>query len=153
MAQQPMRARAYCAWLSLRVLRFWSACADVSVLPNSTDKLKGVIAGSIGMANQRRTWSRKPRFAEENRDDSSRREEHEPDEGSSQTNAWIWSAMVRLKNLMQISHFPLELLQGTAHHNVWFVQDGALAHFSIAVHNPIHATYYERWLGHGGHVA
>ncbi|GFX11166.1 hypothetical protein TNCV_4424251 [Trichonephila clavipes] len=30
-AQQPMRAKVYCSYLSLRGLRCWGACADASV--------------------------------------------------------------------------------------------------------------------------
>ncbi|GFW08188.1 hypothetical protein TNCV_956191 [Trichonephila clavipes] len=32
------------------------------VLPNSTDKYRGVIVGSMGTTNYRRTWGRKPDF-------------------------------------------------------------------------------------------
>ncbi|GFY06972.1 hypothetical protein TNCV_4090741 [Trichonephila clavipes] len=52
------------------------------VLPISTDKFSGVIVCLMGMTNHQRTWGRKPRLVGENRDSSSRREDHMPDEGS-----------------------------------------------------------------------
>ncbi|GFU06490.1 hypothetical protein TNCV_351441 [Trichonephila clavipes] len=40
------------------------------VLPNSTDKFRGVIVGSIGSTNNRRTWGRKQSLTRENRERS-----------------------------------------------------------------------------------
>ncbi|GFW50803.1 hypothetical protein TNCV_3590851 [Trichonephila clavipes] len=41
----------------------------------------------------------------------------------------------------------------TAHQNLWFLHDGATAHFSIALRNHLHSTYHSRWIGCGGSVA
>ncbi|GFW58154.1 hypothetical protein TNCV_2742981 [Trichonephila clavipes] len=83
----------------------------IRVLPNSTDKLRRVIVGSIGTINHNRIGA--------NSDNRSRREYDVPDEEGGLKNAGIWSKMVR-----------------------WTVlHEGAPAHFSITVRNYLHATY------------
>ncbi|GFX43445.1 hypothetical protein TNCV_4874651 [Trichonephila clavipes] len=57
---------------------------------------------SKGMTNQHRTWGRKSRLVCENRDNCSRQEDNEPDEGDGQKIEGIWSPMVRLKKRARI---------------------------------------------------
>ncbi|GFX41801.1 hypothetical protein TNCV_389141 [Trichonephila clavipes] len=59
-------------------------------LPNLTDKFRGVIGGSMGTTNQNRICGCKPRLVGENRNNSSRQEDDELDEGSGQANAEIY---------------------------------------------------------------
>ncbi|GFW99845.1 hypothetical protein TNCV_3420741 [Trichonephila clavipes] len=64
-------------------------CAWCRVFPNSTDKLRGAIVGSMGTTNHHRMRFRKPRIVGENRDISSHWKDDEPEKGSGQTNAGI----------------------------------------------------------------
>ncbi|GFV91401.1 hypothetical protein TNCV_899181 [Trichonephila clavipes] len=51
------------------------------LLRNSTDKFRGIKEGSMAMTNQHGAWGRKTRLVSENRDNNSRREKDEEDEG------------------------------------------------------------------------
>ncbi|GFW13183.1 uncharacterized protein TNCV_4120841 [Trichonephila clavipes] len=56
------------------------------------------------------------------------------------------------KYLVFLQHILPELLQivpATAYQDVWFLHDGAPAHFSIAVRNLLHATYSGGCIGLG----
>ncbi|GFV26285.1 hypothetical protein TNCV_2755591 [Trichonephila clavipes] len=104
------------------------------------------------MVNHHRAWSRKLCLVGENRDNSSHREDYEPNEETDQTNASIW----RVEETCKYENFPLipELLQGiptTVHQNLWFMPDGARTHFSIAVYNHLHGAYSR--VGRGEPVA
>ncbi|GFX63283.1 uncharacterized protein TNCV_3896081 [Trichonephila clavipes] len=63
----------------------------------------------MGKKNHR-AGSHKQRLVGENKNNSSRRVDDEPDEGGSETNAGIWSAVVRLKKFarLQISHSSIK---------------------------------------------
>ncbi|GFX16237.1 hypothetical protein TNCV_4704911 [Trichonephila clavipes] len=62
----------------------------------------------MGMANQQKTWGRKPRSVHENCNNSnSRREDDEPDEGNGQANALIWSTACA--TLLQITGSGLDV--------------------------------------------
>ncbi|PRD28414.1 UNVERIFIED_CONTAM: hypothetical protein NCL1_32446 [Trichonephila clavipes] len=92
------------------------------------------------MTNQHRTWNHKSRLVGENHDNSSLREEDEPDEGSGQEKVRSWSVLIKLKRLYGNFPFLPELLQD-AYQSVWFMHDGAQAHFSNVLRNHLHATY------------
>ncbi|GFW93272.1 hypothetical protein TNCV_2603901 [Trichonephila clavipes] len=114
--------------------------------------------GSTETKNQLRTWDRKLGLVIENRDNSSHREDDEPDEERGQTNVSILSAVERLKKhlRMQLSHFSgfaAGSTGHTAHQNVWFMEDDASVHFLIEVRNHLHATYPGRWIDRGRSVA
>ncbi|GFV65753.1 hypothetical protein TNCV_4153891 [Trichonephila clavipes] len=71
----------------------WNVFVCEGVLPNSTDKFRGVIVSSMDTTNNHRTLYYKPRLIGENRCSSSLREDDEPDEEKGQTNARIWSTI------------------------------------------------------------
>ncbi|GFX66275.1 hypothetical protein TNCV_342491 [Trichonephila clavipes] len=75
---------------------------DYRVLPNSTYKFKRVITGSRRTTIHQRTWCRKPRLVDENRNNNSRQEEDELDERSGQTKMGICSTVVGLKKPVHI---------------------------------------------------
>ncbi|GFT09637.1 hypothetical protein TNCV_4948051 [Trichonephila clavipes] len=74
------------------------------VLANSTDKFRGMIASSMGMTNNHIIWGCKPH---ENHDNSSCREDDEPDEGRWPNECGDLSTEKGLKKAarMKISHF------------------------------------------------
>ncbi|GFX58787.1 hypothetical protein TNCV_804911 [Trichonephila clavipes] len=76
------------------------------VLPNSTNKCIGVKGNSMGMPNEHRTGSRKPRLFGENPDNINRRDDDQPNKASGQTNAGIWSTVLGLK---KPAHLPDDL--------------------------------------------
>lgn len=75
------------------------------VLPNSTDKFRGVLVGIKSMKNYHKTWGHKPCLVGENRK-KRRQDDSAPDEDSGETNARIRSTAVKKKkpSRMQISH-------------------------------------------------
>ncbi|GFV38744.1 hypothetical protein TNCV_466671 [Trichonephila clavipes] len=91
----------------------------------------------------------------ENSDNSCHREDDDPDERGSQTNAVIWSTVAALRTSarIQISHRLGRIkavVPATVHHqNAWFTPHGPPAHFSIEVRNHLRASYPERWIGRG----
>ncbi|GFV48309.1 hypothetical protein TNCV_667111 [Trichonephila clavipes] len=124
------------------------------VLSNSTFKFGRVVLDTTVTANHPRAWGRKLCLVGENRDNSSHREDDEPNEETDQTNARIW----RVEETCKYENFSLipELLLGiptTVHQNLWFMHDGAPTHFSIAVYNHLHVAYSRRWVGRGEPVA
>ncbi|GFU72327.1 hypothetical protein TNCV_4715381 [Trichonephila clavipes] len=63
------------------------------VLPNSTDKFREMIVSSMEKTNHNETWGRKLCFIGKTRDNSSRRQDVEPDEKNGQTNMEICKAV------------------------------------------------------------
>ncbi|GFV95225.1 hypothetical protein TNCV_1293431 [Trichonephila clavipes] len=63
-----------------------------------------------------------------------------------------WGPKPRLvdKNRDNMRHSKLlQRIQGTAPQNVWFMHDGAPAHFLIVVSNYFHTTCLGRWIERG----
>ncbi|GFY26239.1 uncharacterized protein TNCV_355551 [Trichonephila clavipes] len=71
-----------------------------------------------------------------NCDNISCQKDSEPAEGDGFTNAGIWSTVELLQGI-----------QATAGLKMWFLLEGAPAHYSIVVVNHIPITYPRRWIG------
>ncbi|GFV39018.1 transposable element Tc1 transposase [Trichonephila clavipes] len=87
----------------------------------SVTGVRGMIISSMGMSNHHRTWDRKTCLVGENRDNSNRRKEDEPSEGSVQTNAGFLSTLVVLKKpaRIQIYHFAMDGLSHPSVYESW----------------------------------
>ncbi|GFX45793.1 hypothetical protein TNCV_934321 [Trichonephila clavipes] len=114
------------------------------MFPNSTEKFRGVIVGSMGTTNHYRTWGRKLRLVVENRDSSSHREDDAPGEVSGQINTSIWSDVVEFKRpaRVEISHLSRNCCRRTKQNYCeWFMDDGTTAYFSNYVRIRLPAIY------------
>ncbi|GFV26287.1 hypothetical protein TNCV_2746741 [Trichonephila clavipes] len=107
------------------------------VVEISTFKFRRVVLDTTVTANHPRAWGRKLCLVGENRDNSSHREDDEP-------NRMLGFGGLKKPASMKILSLIPELLLGiptTVHQNLWFMHDGAPTHFSIAVYNHLHVAY------------
>ncbi|GFX27217.1 hypothetical protein TNCV_1563971 [Trichonephila clavipes] len=110
----------------------------------------------MGTANHHRIGGLKLHLIGGNRNNSSRRENDEPDEGNGKTNTGISSSEVGLKKPvhMQISHFSRNFCREYRLLRTRKCGSYTMVHkYSIAVHNHLHVTYPGRWIGRCGPIA
>ncbi|GFX28403.1 hypothetical protein TNCV_1152121 [Trichonephila clavipes] len=104
--------------------------------------------------NHHRIWRRKPCLVFEICDNSSHREDDEPDEEMTKrmSDIHILPESLNGSKYLVLPEF-LQRILAIVQQNVWFMPDGVPQDFSIAVHNHLHATYSRKWIGRDRLVA